>query len=236
MKCLWRVMMIGCLFLSACGQEAAVPDKAAPPLGASPSVTLGAVADAGEANAVPIQSSKADLSPDNTKIEFIGTHVGEKPDPRTGGFTKFTGKAELDAAGKSLQSVSADIETASLWTEFEKLTNHLNSPDFFDTREHPTARFVSSKINPESGENQVRITGNLTLLGNTKEISFPATVSISGDGLALKANFTIDRTEFGMDKLQDRVEKIVTLNVVIGEKTQPKTGGGKRPGGAARKK
>ena len=40
------------------------------------------------------------LSPDNTKIEFVGTHVGTKPDPRVGSFAKFAGKMEVDAAAK----------------------------------------------------------------------------------------------------------------------------------------
>ncbi len=164
------------------------------------------------------------LSPDNTKIEFVGTHVGPKPDPnaRPGGFSKFTGKAEFDPAAKTLKAVSADIETASLWTKDAKLTTHLKSRDFFDVQEHPTAKFVSTKITPGSGGKPTEITGNLTLLGNTKEITFPATVEIGSDGLKLKGSFTIDRTEFGMDKLTDRVEKPVALNITIGEKTEPK--------------
>jgi hypothetical protein len=37
----------------------------------------------------------------------------------------------------------------------------------------------------------------------------------------LKADFKIDRTEFGMDRMQQNVEKEVALSVVVGEKTDP---------------
>ena len=58
-------------------------------------------------------------------------------------------------------------------------------------------------------------------MGNAKEITIPAKVRFDKNGLGITADFTIDRTEFGMDKLQDDVKKEVTLKVVIGEKTEP---------------
>ena len=71
-------------------------------------------------------------------------------------------------------------------------------------------------------DGQTNVTGNLTLHGVTKEISFPATVKVNAEGLTVKSEFSIDRTEFGMKFSPDRVEKKVSLTVVVGEKTQPK--------------
>jgi polyisoprenoid-binding protein YceI len=158
------------------------------------------------------------LSPENTLIQFVGTHVGDKPDPRTCNFQKFSGTAEYDAA--ALKSIAVEIETDSLATFHPDLTKHLNSPDFFDTREHPKSVFKSTSINSPDADGKVTITGELTLLKTTKEISFPATVTIDDEGPKLKAEFTIDRTEFGMDRLQDRVEKGVGMTVIIGQKTE----------------
>jgi polyisoprenoid-binding protein YceI len=181
---------------------------------------LASVAAAAE-KPVPLAKGVAALSPDNTKIQFVGTHVGAKPDPRTGGFAKFSGKAQLDEAGKSLKSVSVNVDTASLFTEIPKLTDHLKTADFFEVREYPTAKFESTKITPGK-DGQATITGNLTLHGVTKEISFPATVKVGAEGLVVKSEFSIDRTDFGMKFSPDRVEKKVSLTVVVGEKTQPK--------------
>ncbi len=173
------------------------------------------------ATPVPVSSGSATLSPDNTKIQFVGTHSGAKPDPRTGGFAKFKGKAEIDAATKSLKAVSVEIDAASLFTEIQKLTDHLKSPDFFEVREYPKATFESTKVT--AGEKgKTLITGKLSLHGVTKEISFPATVAVDAKGLTLTSEFSIDRTQFGMTFGEGKVEPKVSMTVVVGEKTVPK--------------
>jgi polyisoprenoid-binding protein YceI len=177
------------------------------------------------AEPVPVTGGKVALSPDNTKIVFVGTHAAPKrPDPRTGGFAKFKGEATVD--GKSLKAVTVDIETDSLWTEVGgRLTNHLKSADFLEVRQFPSAKFISTKIEP-SADGKAKITGNLTLHGQTKEISFPATIAVTDKGLTLASEFTIDRTKWGINYEPNAVVKDVTLKVAIGEKTQP-TGGGR---------
>ncbi|MBI5757620.1 MAG: YceI family protein [Planctomycetales bacterium] len=234
-------MIVGSLLVSACSNQAgsapATSSKPATgssggaggggPIGSTPTGAASPLESSDvDASPVPIELGVAKLTPENTKIEFVGTHTGNKPDPRTGGFAKFSGAAEVDSDGKTLKSVSVEIETGSLWTQMQPLTAHLNAPDFFDTREYPAAKFESTQIAADGDAGQVTITGNLTLLAATKEVSFPANVSISGEGLTLKAKFSIDRAEFGMDKLVERVEKTVSLTVVIGEKTQPQQGPG----------
>lgn len=153
------------------------------------------------------------LSPDNTLIQFVGTHVGDKPDPRTGKFGKFKGTAK--AADGKLTSVAVTIETASLETEIDKLTNHLKNADFFDVRRHPEAKFTSTKI--EYGDDgTAKITGDLTLLDKTKSITFPAKVTVGKD-VKLNAEFVIDRLEFGMDYSPDKVHKDVTMTIKVGK-------------------
>ena len=111
-------------------------------------IALGIGPFAYSADAVPVQAGAAALTPQNTKIQFVCAHVGARPDPRKGGFAKFSGKAQLDATGKVLKSMSLDIDTSSLLTEIDMLTNHLKSPDFFEVRKFPTAKFESTKIEP----------------------------------------------------------------------------------------
>jgi Uncharacterized conserved protein len=174
------------------------------------------------ATPVPVSGGNVTLSPDNTKIQFVGTHSPPKqPDPRRGGFAKFKGKVAVDAATKSLKSVSVEIDTASLFTEIDKLTTHLKSPDFFDVREYPKATFESTKIT--AGEKgKATITGKLSLHGVTKEISFPATAEVGDKGLTLKSEFSIDRRQFDMKFGEGMVEPKVSMTVIVGEKTTPK--------------
>jgi polyisoprenoid-binding protein YceI len=160
------------------------------------------------------------LTPENTKIQFVGKHVGPQPD-RVCTFEKFSGEATLTDDGKSLKSVTADIETASLKSFDPKLTNHLNSPDFLDTRTHPNITFKSTRISKdEAGKTQ--IAGDLTLHGVTKPITFPAEVTIEGNDLSLKAQFTIDRTEYGMDQMLEGVQKPVDITVTVGKANDSK--------------
>jgi polyisoprenoid-binding protein YceI len=158
------------------------------------------------------------LSPANAKIQFVGTHVGPKPDPqaRVGTFKDFAGQAALSSDSQSLESVTLDIQAGSLETQNGKLTNHLNTEDFLDTRSHPTITFKSKSIS--KGENgKTNIVGDLTLHGVTKEVTIPADVTINGKALSLKAEFTIDRTEYGMDRMMERVNKEVDITVTVGD-------------------
>lgn len=164
------------------------------------------------ADAVSAPGGNAALTPQNTKIQFVCAHVGAKPDPRTGGFSKFSGKAEI--AGKALKAISLDIDANSLTTEFDKLTTHLKSPDFFEVRRYPTAKFESTKIT--SGSAGTQITGQLTLHGVTKEITIPAKVEVTDAGLNLKSEFTINRLDFGINYDPAKVENQVKLTVAIG--------------------
>jgi polyisoprenoid-binding protein YceI len=171
------------------------------------------------AEPVPVNKGVATISAANARITFVGTHSGDKPDPRTGGFAKFTGKVTVDPATKALTAVNADIDTTSLFTPIQKLTDHLKTADFFEVREYPTAKFESTKVTPGK-DGAATVTGKLTLHGKTQEISFPATTTITAEGVTLKSEFTINRSEFGMTYGAGKVEDKVSLMVVVGEKTQ----------------
>jgi len=168
---------------------------------------------------VPVQSV-AFLSPANSRISFVGIHVGDDPKPRLGGFKEFQGYAIVDPGSNTIGSVVLDINVDSVWTQFEKLTGHLKNADFFDTAKFPAARFVSTEI--KKAENgKCEITGNLTLHGQTKSISFPAQYRFENGGLLLAAKFKLDRSQFGMDQMLSGVDKMVEVEIFIGQQTSP---------------
>lgn len=147
------------------------------------------------------------ITPENTKIEFVGAKVTQSHE---GGFTKFAGTVDLrDPIEESIIEVT--IETASLYADRDKLTKHLKSPDFFDVAKYPSAKFRSTKIaKTDAGHT---ITGDLTLHGETKSVTFPATISKGADGgVSSSAEFSIDRQDFGIaypgmpdDLIRDKV-------------------------------
>lgn len=87
-----------------------------------------------------------------------------------------------------------------------KLEGHLKSPDFFDAGKFPTAKFEITSVEPYSADSASAIKdathlvkGNLTLKDSTKNISFPAKVTIDANTAAASADFNIDRTLWGMN-------------------------------------
>lgn len=79
-----------------------------------------------------------------------------------------------------------------------KLTNHLKSDDFFSVESFPTSEFAITSVTEQVDDkgNTHLVSGNLTIKGITKNISFPAMVSINERSVKATADFDIDRTEW----------------------------------------
>jgi polyisoprenoid-binding protein YceI len=153
------------------------------------------------------------LTPANTKIEWVGT----KPDGRhTGGFDKFSGAVELAGDDVTKAKVTVEIDANSITSDNPKLTAHLKNPDFFEVATYPTAKFVTTAIQPADGKAGTHtITGDLTLHGQTKSISFPAKVALTADAFSLDSEFKINRTDFGMSYGKGKIHDDVTLKVAV---------------------
>jgi polyisoprenoid-binding protein YceI len=159
------------------------------------------------ASAASAQELKYVLNGENTKITWTGTKTGGKHD---GGFKDVNGVATL-SPNTGLR-LNVEIDTGSLFADDPKLTGHLKSPDFFAVKDHPKAKFVSTKV--DKAANGFTVNGDLTLLGKTKAISFPAQITV-GDTLGLQAAFTINRADFGMNYGKGKVDDTVSLKVAV---------------------
>jgi polyisoprenoid-binding protein YceI len=82
----------------------------------------------------------------------------------------------------------------------QKLTGHLKSDDFFSSESHPEGRFEMARItrneNTDPAQPNYTISGNLTMKGITRGVSFPAWVNVDDNRLTARADFTLDRTEW----------------------------------------
>ncbi|MBC8083565.1 MAG: YceI family protein [Hymenobacter sp.] len=80
-----------------------------------------------------------------------------------------------------------------------KLMGHLRSEDFFGIDKNPTSTFKITKvtlIKADAAGNNATITGDLTIKGITKPVSFPAKTGVKGDLASASGTATIDRTQF----------------------------------------
>ena len=144
----------------------------------------------GEATA----ATKYVFSNANSKLTFVAAKVTRKHE---GEFNVFTGAIELVQKGTSIATL--EVATGSITTDDPKLTSHLKTPDLLDTSKFPKARFISTmvKAGGEGGKSHT-VTGNLELHGVTRSITFPASVTVTPEGVTASAEFVIKRQDFGI--------------------------------------
>lgn len=197
------------VLVAACTKESSAPaatvQKAAPvEVEAAP----GAKAEA-------VQGEKLAFDESHGKVAWVASKVTLT---HFGGFAEFEGNITLvdgQAAGSAVEVV---IKTASIFSDDPKLTNHLKTEDFFDVANIPEASFRSSEI--KATEDGYVVTGDFSLHGVTKSISFPAKIDVSDARFAVDSTFTINRKDFGMvypgmpdNLIRDNVEINLVLEV-----------------------
>ena len=194
------MIVAGLMFASACSDPAADKSKA-----------VTGEATQASSPAASAQGQKYLITPQNSKIEFVGSKVTGS---HNGSFGDFSG--EVAYAGSPEQShVNIKIKSESLTTDTPDLTKHLKTADFFDVAKFPEATFVSTSIKPggEKGASHT-VTGNLTLHGVTKAVMFPATISVTGDIASVDSTFSINRKDFGIN-YAGQADNLIRDDVVL---------------------
>ena len=141
------------------------------------------------------------IDPAHTEVGFSVKHL--MISTVRGRFADVRGTITLDETDLANASVEAEIVTASIDTRQEQRDAHLRSPDFFEVERFPTITFRSRRVEPAKGD-RVRVTGELTIRGVTREVVLEVTDEgrgkdpWGGDRLAFSATTTIDRREFGL--------------------------------------
>ena len=136
-----------------------------------------------------------------------------------GSFESFSGTIDFDEENLTNTSVNIEVDLASVNTRDEQRDGHLKSPDFFDVENHPTMKFVSTRVEQNDGNNG-RLYGQLTIKGVTKEVVLDveyAGIAKSPWGTVsagFSANGTINRKEWGLNWNQ----ALETGGVLVGDK------------------
>jgi polyisoprenoid-binding protein YceI len=146
------------------------------------------------------QSTTWQLAPAPSNAQFSVRHLGISN--IQGEFTKLPGAVQLDDQDISKSTVNATIDVNSLDTRVQNRDNDLKSDRFFDVAKYPTITFQSTKI-WSTGEGTTKMTGNLTLHGVTKEVTFDVTgptkvIPVMGTRRGASAATKINRQDFGM--------------------------------------
>jgi polyisoprenoid-binding protein YceI len=167
-----------------------------------------------------------------SRIRFTGNGVGKN---HPGTFKLSSGSVTVAdnqiTGGEFLINIkSMDLEQKEDMFQ-SKLKPHLLSGDFFDADKFGTAKFEITKVEPYQVKDEDKslvkganfnVSGNLTLKGTTKNVTFPAHVEMNEGGLKAEADFDINRTDWQMNYGNDKTlgDKFIseTVNIELGLK------------------
>jgi polyisoprenoid-binding protein YceI len=124
--------------------------------------------------ATPALALQLEADPAHSSASFTVKHM--VANTVHGQFGKLTSTASFDPQDPSKSSVTASIDVASINTNNEKRDGHLKSADFFDAQKCPQITFKSTKAE-KAGNDQLKVTGDLTLHCVTKPVTLEATYS-----------------------------------------------------------
>jgi len=168
-------------------------------------------------------TSTWNIDPYHANAQFLVRHLGISN--IQGEFTKVTGTIVIDDSDVTKSTVNASIDVSSIDTRVSRRDDDLKSDGFFDAAKFPTMTFQSTKIT-RAGDGMLKMTGNLTIKGVTKEVTFEVTgptapVSAMGSTRrGVSATGKINRQDFGVSKDPGMVGDDITIMLDL-EMTPP---------------
>jgi len=141
------------------------------------------------------------IDPAHSEINFKVKHLVVST--VTGHFSKFDASIETSKEDFSDAKINFEADINSIDTKNEQRDGHLKSADFFDAEKYPKMTFVSRSIKKDS-DHEMKLTGNLTLRGVTKEITLDVIYNgtVAGFGGTQVAGFEVrgklNRFDFGL--------------------------------------
>lgn len=165
------------------------------------------------------------IDPMHSAAQFSVRHLGIST--VRGEFKNVSGSVGYDPADPTKTTLEATIDAATVDTRIEMRDKDLRSPNFLDVAKYPTIIF-KSKHTEAAGSGKLRITGDLTIHGVTKEVvldvdgpSAPIS-AMGGIRIGASATTTINRKDFGVNGAPSMVGDDITITIDV-EVTKPPT-------------
>lgn len=143
------------------------------------------------------------IDPAHSSAQFAVRHMGIST--VRGEFRKVSGTASYDPANPGKTTIEATIDATTVDTRVDMRDKDLRSPNFLDVEKYPTITF-KSKRTESAGAGKLKITGDLTLHGVTKEVvldvdgpTAPVKDPKGNSHMGASASTKINRREFGVN-------------------------------------
>lgn len=127
-----------------------------------------------------------------SKIGFQYQAMGATLD---GEFPQYQADIQLDPAKPEQASIILDVATAKTDAGNPDATAEVGNPLFFDSRRYPSARFASSRIQPQ-GNGKYLVEGRLSVKGITRPARIPVLLKAEGKNQRLTGTFRLNRLDY----------------------------------------
>lgn len=114
------------------------------------------------------------IDPGHASITFKADHLGYSV--AHGRFHRFDADILFDPEDLSATELTVTIDAASVDTAWPARDTHIRSRDFLNAEAYPAITFVSTGVR-QTSDDTAEITGDLTLIGQTLEVTFDATLN-----------------------------------------------------------
>jgi polyisoprenoid-binding protein YceI len=142
-----------------------------------------------------------DVDPAHTSIGFAGKHL--MVTTVRGRFKEYSGQVETEDDDATTAVATLTVKPVSLDTGVEQRDQHLRSADFFDVERHPEMTYVSTKVE-RVGRNRYRVSGDLTIKGQTRPVTLDAEVEErftdpwGNERIGVTASGKLNRRDWGL--------------------------------------
>ncbi len=166
----------------------------------------------------PAEGTKLAVNPEASKVNWLGKkvtgqHHGEVT-IKSGDLWVKDGKLTGGSFVVDLNTIN-NLDLEGEWKG--KLEGHLKAADFFDVANFPEATFEITSVTDTAEAGKVSVSGNLTIRGITKNITFDAVVSDATETSAnASADFNIAREDWGIvytGQADDLISKEINLKI-----------------------
>lgn len=161
--------------------------------------------------------SQWQLDDSHTRVGFSVNHLGFST--TMGHFNNVKGVVNYDVKAPSKTNMSFTIATDSIDTNWNARDEHLKKAEFFNVAKYPTMTFKSTSvkfINPQ----QAKVTGDFTMLGQTKPLTLDVTLNKIANSpltkepvIGFRATGNIDRAAYGMTAFADGITTNVPIQI-----------------------
>lgn len=114
-----------------------------------------------------------------------------------GNFNDFKFSSNFHSENIKESFINAEIDVASIFTDFKSRDEHLLKSDFFDVEKYPKIIFKSSEITKNTRSNYI-LKGTLTIKGIPKKVAVPLEIKQVKKRFVFLANFSLKRTDFNI--------------------------------------